>query len=146
MVELSQILTSTVDLAPSADALNQVVHSMEGACCSMLFCERLTALEPAGVYRRPEAPRPDPPPPLAETARQAFIYEGATGARLDHVVMLLDDDAFAGGASYRTLGVPLRSQSRVFGALSLGSFHEAEPLGAIELGLLTAFANRWPLQ
>jgi signal transduction histidine kinase len=144
MVELSQILTSTVDLGRLLrDALNQVVHSMEGACCSMLFLRTANgALEPAGVYRRPEAPRPNLPPPLAETAHRAFIYEGATGARLDHVVMLLDDDAFAGGASYRTLGVPLRSQSRVFGALSLGSFHEAEPLGAIELGLLTAFAQQ----
>jgi signal transduction histidine kinase len=144
MLELSQILTSTVDLGRLLrDAMYQVVHSMEGACCSMLFLRTPSGvLEPASIYRRPEAPRPDQPPPLAETARQAFTYEAPTGAGLDDVVTLLDDDAFAGGASYRTLGVPLRSQSRVFGALSLGSLREAEPLGAMELGLLTAFAQQ----
>ncbi len=144
MLELSQILTSTVDLSRlQRDALYQVVHSMQGACCSMLFLRTQSgALEPAGVYRRPEAPRPDPPPPLAETARQAFTYEGATGAKLDHIVMLLEDDAFANGRSYRTLGVPLRSQNRVFGALALGSLRENEPLGALELGLLSAFAQQ----
>jgi two-component system sensor histidine kinase UhpB len=144
MLELSRTLTSTVDLGRLLhDALYQVVHSMEGSCCSMLFLRTPNgALEPAGIYRRPEAPRPDPPPPLAETARQAFLYEGATGARLDHVVVLFEDGAFEGGASYQTLGVPLRSQNRVFGALSLGSLHEAEPLSEKELGLMTAFAQQ----
>ncbi len=144
MLELSQILTSTVDLGRlQRDALYQVVHSMEGACCSMLFLRTQSGvLEPAGVYRRPEAPRPDPPPPLAETARQAFDYEGATGAKLDHIVRLLDDNAFDDGQSYRTLGVPLRSQDRVFGALALGSLRESEPLGGAELGLLSAFAQQ----
>jgi two-component system sensor histidine kinase UhpB len=79
---------------------------------------------------------------LAETARQALDYEGATGAGLDHVVVLLEDRAFADGQSYQTLGVPLRSQNRVFGALAMGSLHETEPLGAIELGLLRAFAQQ----
>jgi signal transduction histidine kinase len=144
LVELSRILTSTVDLGRlQKEALREVVHSMDTVCCSMLFLRNPQgALDPVGVYRRPNAPRPDPPPPLAETARQAFLYETPTAAGLDGDVRLLDENAFTGGRTYRTFGAPLRSQDRVFGALAVGSLRHDEPLGEAELSLLRAFAGQ----
>lgn len=144
LVELSRLLTSTVDLDRlTHDALHEVVVSMDGVCCSLLFLRQSGgSLEFAGMYRRPEAPQPDPPPPLEETARQAYLYESATGAGLDGEVGLLDDDSFAGGRMFRTLGLPLRSPDRIFGSMSLGSLHEAEPLGEEELSLFQAFTQQ----
>ena len=58
MVEMSRILTSTMDRRRLLDeALCQIVHSFERACCSILFLKRGDGgLELAGQYRRPRRP------------------------------------------------------------------------------------------
>ena len=63
MVEMSRILTSTMDLwRLLEDALYQIVHSFERACCSIIFLKRADGgLELAGEYRRPQAPVPVDP-------------------------------------------------------------------------------------
>ena len=44
-------------------------------------------------------------------------------------VLVLDAEAFAGAATYRTLGLPLRAKGQIFGGLALSSVREEEPLG-----------------
>jgi signal transduction histidine kinase len=144
LVEMSRILTSTMDRRRLLDnALYQIVHSFERACCSIIFLKRGDGgLELAGEYRRPQAPLPLNPPPLTAVAADAVTLTGHTGAGLDGVVRVLDDDAFADGITYRTLGSPLLTKGQVFGSLALSSVREEEPFGEPELRLLDAFAGQ----
>jgi signal transduction histidine kinase len=144
LVEMSRILTSTMERRRLLDdALYQIVHSFERGCCSIIFLKRSDGgLELAGEYRRPEAPVPRNPPPLTAVAADAVTLAGPTGAGLDGVVHVLDEDAFADGMTYRSLGVPLLTKGQVFGGLALSSVREEEPFGEPELSLLAAFAGQ----
>ncbi len=144
MVELSHILTSTIELERLLrDALYQVVHSFERACCARVYLKRTDgALELARLYQRPNAPETDTPPPLVAVAAQAVATGNSAAAGLDSVVVPLDDNSFANSCTYRTLGVPLHAKEQVFGALVLSSVRQEAPLGADELSLLTAFAQQ----
>ena len=79
LVEMSRILTSTMDRRRLLDnALYQIVHSFERACCSIIFLKRGDGgLELAGEYRRPQAPVPINPPPLTAAAAEAVTLVGA---------------------------------------------------------------------
>ena len=144
LVEMSRILTSTVDRRRLLDnALYQIVHSFERASCSIIFLKRADGgLELAGEYRREQAPMPNNPPPLTAVAADAVTLAGPTGAGLDGVVRVLDEDALADGTTYRTLGAPLLTKGQVFGSLALTSVREEEPFGEPELRLLDAFAGQ----
>ncbi len=143
MVELSRILTSTIDLTRLLrDALYQIVHSIERACCSAVFLKQPDgALVLAGEYRRPNAPIPVNRPPLLEAATQAVTRVLPMGAGLDGLVQVVGSADF-GGRRYRTLAVPLQVKERIFGGLVLSCVREEEPFGAEELRLLTAFAQQ----
>lgn len=145
MVELSRILaTTTVDLNRLLkDALYQIVHSFEHACCTVVFLIRPDGgLELAGEYRRPQAPTPIHPPPLTGVAAQAATSDTVAVAGLDGVVRALGADAFAGGRTYRTLGLPLRAKDRILGGVALSSVREEEPFGEAELNLFNAFSQQ----
>ncbi len=144
LVEMSRILTSTMERRRLLDdALYQIVHSFERGCCSIIFLKRSDGgLELAGEYRRPQAPVPVNPPPLTLVAADAVTLAGPTGAGLDGEARVLDEDAFADGKTYRTLGVPLLTKGQVFGGLALSSVREDEPFGKPELNLLDAFAGQ----
>ncbi len=144
MVEMSRSLTSTMDRRRLLnEALYQIVHSFDRSCCSILFQVRGDGgLELAGEYRRPNAPTPGTLPPLTAVAARAVAAGQATAAGLDGVVHVLDDESFADGRTYRTLGLPIQSKGQVFGGLALSSVREDEPLGEAEWRLLTAFAGQ----
>jgi len=144
MVEMSRSLTSTMDRRRLLnEALYQIVHSFAAASCSIIFLKRVDGgLELAGEYLRPQAPVPDNPPPLTAAAADAVTLAGPTGAGLDGVVRVLDEDAFRDGVTYRSLGVPLLTKGQVFGGLALSSTRDDEPFGEPELSLLAAFAGQ----
>lgn len=144
MVQLSHILTSTIDLRRMLDsALYQIVHSFERACCSIVMLKRPDeGLELAGEYRRPDAPRPLTPPPITAVAARAAATGEPAGAGLDNEIVSLADEAEPGERKFRTLGVPLRSQVQILGAMALSSVREEEPLGRDELNLFVAFAQQ----
>ncbi len=143
MVQLSHILTSTIDLRRMlGSALYQIVHSFERGCCSIVFLKRPDGgLELAGEYRRPNAPQPLTLPPLTPVVARAVETGGPVGAGLDGEIALLVDVDLA-ERRFRTLGVPLRSQVQILGGVALSSVREEEPLGRDELNLLTAFAQQ----
>ena len=144
MVEMSRSLTSTMDRRRLLnEALYQIVHSFAQASCSIIFLKRADGgLELAGEYRREQAPMPNNPPPLTAVAADAVTLAGPTGAGLDGVVRVLDEDAFVDGMTYRSLGVPLLTKGQVFGGLALSSARDEEPFGEPELSLLAAFAGQ----
>lgn len=145
MVQLSHILTSTIDLRRLLNsALYQIVHSFERACCSIVFLKRVDGgLELAGEYRRPNAPRPVTLPPLTGVVARAVETGAAVGAGLDgELLALADGGRGLGERKLRTLGVPLRSKEQVLGGLALSSVREEEPLGSDELNLLIAFSQQ----
>ncbi len=144
LVEMSGILTSTMDQRRAVNsAIEQVVRSFERACCGIILLKRPDGgLEVAGQYRRPEAPAPVTPPPLAEAATQAAAACEPVGAGLDGTVRALGEEGFAGGHTYRALGAPLQAKGRIFGGLAVASMRQEEPLGEAELRLLTAFAGQ----
>ncbi len=144
MVQLSHILTSTIDLRRMlGSALYQIVHSFERACCSIIMLRRPDGgLELAGEYRRPNAPRPLNPPPITAVIARAVEANGPAGAGLDGEIVLLADESEPAERRFRTLGVPLRSQVQILGGLALSSVREEEPLGSDELNLLIAFAQQ----
>lgn len=146
MVELAQILTSTVDLGRLIHyALYQIVHSFEGVCCCVLFLKQPDGvLELVGEYRRPNAPTPTTPLPLHEVASRAITSEQPVGAGLNGAVELLDQGIWESQTEpvYRTLGVPLIRKEAAFGSLVLSSLWEDTPLSISDLRLLTAFAQQ----
>lgn len=144
LVALSRILTSTIDLDHILkDALYQIVHSFDRACCTIVMLVRPDAgLELAGEYRRPNAPQPVIPPPLTGVVVQAVTTGHTAVAGLDGQVLLLEEGSFAGGRTYRTFGLPLRTKERIFGGLALSSVRDEAPFGSDELSLLTAFAQQ----
>jgi signal transduction histidine kinase len=144
MVQLSHILTSTIDLRPMlSSALYQIVHSFDRACCSIVLLRRPDGgLELTGEYRRPNAARPMTLPPITAVVARAVEANGPAGAGLDGKIVLLTDEAELAERRFRTLGVPLRSQVQILGGLALSSVREEEPLGSDELSLLTAFAQQ----
>jgi signal transduction histidine kinase len=144
LVEMSRILTSTLDLQRLLqDALYQMVCSFDPACCSVIFLKRPDGgLELAARYRRPEASEPLTLPPLTRTAADAFGAECPAGAGLDDKVHILGEDGLAEGLTYRTLAVPLHAKDQLFGGVVLASCAEDEPFGPAELRLMVAFARQ----
>ncbi len=145
LVDMSRILSSTLNFGEVAgDALRQVVHSFEKACCAVAFLRRPDGgYELLRAYRRPQTPVPTLPPPVTELSVRAAEVSGPTGAGLDGKVVVLGPESFGGAKGYRSLGVPLRVKDQTFGALALSSASEEEPLGEDELRLLTAFAQQF---
>lgn len=144
MLELSRILTSTIELDRLLqDALYQVVHSIKRACCAGVFL-----VQPDGSlhlqqrYRRPDAPPAASPPPTEAIAAQAVASGQAAGVGLDGRVHPLSPEQQASGELGTALGVPLYSKEQVFGSLVLASLENDAPLGQEELRLLTAFAQQ----
>lgn len=144
MVALSRILAASIDLRESMDkALEQVVHSIERACCAQIFLARSDGqLEPAGQYRRPQAPTPSHPPPVTELAARAARQGIALGADIAGEIGPATADALAAGRAYRALGLPLLAKGQTLGSLVLASLHEEAPLGEAELNLLNAFSQQ----
>jgi signal transduction histidine kinase len=144
MVEMSRILASTMDLGRLLqDSLERIVHSIEGAYCSLISLRQLDGkLKLAGVYRQPGAPERNTEPDLVAAAAKAVEREGPVGAAWDGQLSALGADSFAGGRSYRTLAVPLRSKDRPLGGLALAALWQEAPLRAEELNLLNAFAQQ----
>lgn len=144
MVELSHILTSTIELDRLLqDALYQVVHSFKRACCAGAYL-----IEPDGSlrlrqrYRRPDAPEAVIALPMEEVAKQALASSQAIGIGADKQIRLLSADELADGHQCAVLGVPLATKEQVFGGLVLTS-PEGDPLlGQEELRLLAAFAGQ----
>ncbi len=144
MVELSHILTSTIELDHLLkDALYQVVHSFKRACCAGVYL-----IEPDGGvrlrqrYRRPDAPEAIIALPTEEVARQAVATSQAVGIGADGQIRLLNADKLADGHQCAVLGVPLATKEQVFGSLVLAALEEDPLLGREELQLLTAFAGQ----
>jgi signal transduction histidine kinase len=144
LVEMSRILTSTVDLQRLLhDGLYQIVRSFESAGCSVIFLKRPDGgLELAARYGRPNAPLPVTLPPLTRATAAAFQAECAAGASLRGQVVILDGQASTLGATYRTLAVPLHAKEQLFGGVVLASLGEDEPFGQAELELLVAFSQQ----
>ena len=144
LVEMSRILTSTVDLERLLhDALYQIVHSFGPAGCSVIFLKRPDGgLELAARYQRPNATTPAQLPPLTRTAADAFAAERPAAAGLDGEVRVLNDDHLPGHDAYRTLAVPLHAKGQLFGGVVLTSWQEDEPFGQAELRLLIAFGQQ----
>ena len=145
LVDMSRILSSALNLEQIAGAaLKHVVHSFERACCAVVFLRRPDGgYELLRAYRRPQAPMPAVPPPVTELSVRAADASTSAGASLDGQVVVLRPDSFDGGKAYRSLGVPLFAKGQTFGALTLSSVREEEPLGEDELRLLTAFAQQF---
>lgn len=144
MLELSRILTSTIELDRLLqDALYQVVHSIKRACCAGVFL-----VQPDGSlrlqqrYRRPDAPEAASPPPTEEIAAQAVASGEAVSLSLDGRVRPLSPEQQANNGLGTALGVPLYSKEQVFGSLVLASLEHDAPLDQEELRLLTAFAQQ----
>ncbi|MCX7706401.1 MAG: GAF domain-containing sensor histidine kinase [Anaerolineae bacterium] len=144
MLELSRILTSTIELDRLLqDALYQVVHSIKRACCAGVFL-----VQPDGSvrlqqrYKRPGAPEAASPPPTEAIAAHAVATGKATGVGMDGQVHTLNPEQQAGDGLGTALGVPLYSKEQVFGSLVLASLENDAPLGQEELRLLTAFAQQ----
>lgn len=144
MVEMSRILASTMELGRLLqDSLERIVHSIEGAYCSLISLrQRDGRLKLAGVYRQPGAPERNTEPDLVSAAAKAVEREGPAGATWEGQVTGLGADAFAGGRAYRTLAVPLRSKDQTLGGLALTALWQETPLRAEELNLLNAFAQQ----
>jgi signal transduction histidine kinase len=144
MVEMARILASTVDLGRLLQSsLERIVHSFEGARCSLISLRQLDGrLKLAGVYRQPGAPDQSTDPELIAAAAKAVESGEPVGAGWDGQISLLGPDSFAGGRSYRTLGVPLRAQERTLGGLALAALWQETPLRAEQLSLLNAFAQQ----
>jgi signal transduction histidine kinase len=144
MVEMSRILASTMDLGRLLqNSLERIVLSFEGAYCSLISLRQLDGrLKLAGVHRQPGAPEGNTEPELVAAAAKAVEKEGPVGAAWDGQVGALGADSFAGGRSYRTLGVPLRAQERTLGGLALAALWQETSLRAEELNLLNAFAQQ----
>jgi signal transduction histidine kinase len=144
LVELSRILTSTVDLDRLVtDALGQVVHSLDGACGARLYTRRSDGkLEVAGDYRRSDAPPAGESPLVQAVADAAVTAHGPAGAALDGRVSPLDASILTAEMTFGTLGVPIQAQDQPFGALVLSSYSESQPLGTEALNLLSAFAQQ----
>ncbi len=144
LVEMSRLLTSTVDLDRILhDALYQIVHSFGPAGCSAIFLKRPDGgLELAARYQGPTATRPAESPPLTRTAADAFAAERPAAAGLDGQVRVLNDDLLLGRDHYRTLAVPLHAKGQLFGGVVLTSCQEDEPFGQAELRLLIAFGQQ----
>jgi signal transduction histidine kinase len=96
----------------------------------------------AGVYRQPGAPGQGSDPELITAAAKAVESEAPAGVSWDGRMDVLGADSFAGGRSYRTLGVPLRAQERMLGGLALAALWQETPLRAEHLNLLNAFAQQ----
>jgi len=145
LVDMSRILSSGLDLRQIAGAaLKHVVHSFERACCAVVFLRRPDGgYELLRAYRRPQAPVPAIPPPVTEISVRAADASGPVGARLSGQVVVLGPDGFDEARTYRSLGVPLAVKGETFGALTLSSVREEEPLGGDEVRLLTAFAQQF---
>ena len=144
MVEMARILASTMDLGRLLqNSLERIVHSFEGASCSLISLRQLDGrLKLAGVYRQPGAPEGNTEPELIAAAAKAVESAGPVGAAWDGHVGVLVADSFAGGRSYRTLGVPLRAQERTLGGLALATLWQETSMRAEELNLLNAFAQQ----
>jgi signal transduction histidine kinase len=143
LVEMSRILTSTMDLRRlTQDALQQIVHSFTRGCCAVVLLRSPDgALEQSGEYRRPGAPAPVTSPPLREVAAKAAEDGWPALAGLDGQVVRATPEALA-ERTYRVLGAPLQAKDQVFGGIAVASIREDEPLGAYELRLLTAFSQQ----
>jgi signal transduction histidine kinase len=144
MVEMSRILASTMDLGRLLQSsLERIVHSFEGAYCSLISLRQLDGgLKLAGVYRQPGAPEQNTDPALIAAAAKAAETDGPAGAPWDGQVGALGADSFAGGRSYRTLAVPLRVKEQTLGGLALAALWQETPFRAEELNLLNAFAQQ----
>ena len=144
LVEMSRILASTIDLGRLLqNSLERIVHSFDGACCSLISLRQLDGgLKLAGVYRQPGAPEQNTDPALIAAAAKAVETEGPAGAPWDGQVGALGADAFASGRSYRMLAVPLRVKEQTLGGLALAAFWQETSFHAEELNLLNAFAQQ----
>jgi signal transduction histidine kinase len=144
LVEMSRILTSTVDLERILhDGLYQIVNSFGPASCSVIFLKRPDGgLELAAKYQRPNATTPAELPPLTRTAADAFAAERPAAAGLDGQVRVLNGDDLPGQDAYRTIAVPLHAKEQLFGGVVLTSGQEDEPFGPAELSLLIAFGQQ----
>jgi len=144
MVEMARILASTMDLGRLLqNSLERIVNSFEGASCSLISLRQLDGrLKLTGVYRQPGAPEGSTEPELIAASAKAVESEGPVGVAWDGQVGVLVADSFAGGRSYRTLGVPLRAQERTLGGLALAALWQETSLRAEELNLLNAFAQQ----
>jgi signal transduction histidine kinase len=144
LVEMSRILASTMDLGRLLqDSLERIVHSFEGADCSLIALRQLDGrLQLAGVYRHPGAPPRNTEPDLAAAASKAVECGGSVGGDWEGELNALGTDAFAGGRSYRTLAVPLRAKDQTLGGLAMAALWQEIPLRSEELNLLNAFARQ----
>jgi signal transduction histidine kinase len=144
MVEMARILASTMDLGRLLQSsLERIVHSFEGARCSLISLRQLDGrLKLAGVYRQPGAPDQSTDAELLAAAAKAVESEAPVGADWDGGISALGAESFTGGRSYRTLGVPLRAQERTLGGLALAALWQETPLRAEQLSLLNAFAQQ----
>ena len=143
MVEMSRILASTVDLIRLLrDALYQIVHSIEGAGCGVILLRQAgDHLDIAGEYRRPDVPLATILSPIP-AAVQAAEAGRSCGTGPDDVVQVVSEGVLSEGATYETLGVPLRAKGQLFGALGLAWSGEGTALAQKELSLLNAFSQQ----
>jgi signal transduction histidine kinase len=143
MVELSRILTSTIDMTRLLhDAQYQIVHSFGRLCFSVVFLKRPDGgVEPAGEYRRPQTPALVMPAALQLSVAQAVATGLVAATGLDGQTHVLSADLI-NDQPYRILAAPLRAKGQIFGGLALVALRDEEPLGLEELKLLNAFAQQ----
>jgi len=144
LVEMSRILTSTLDLGELiGKALYQVVHSVKASCCSMVFLKQPDdSLSLIHEYRRPGMGRLEALPPFEALVGKAISAGRPAGATLDYTVRELTPNDFVDGIVYRSLCAPLHAKGQLFGGLVLTSLDEDVSLGPKELELLNAFAQQ----
>jgi signal transduction histidine kinase len=144
MVEMARILASTMDLGRLLQSsLERIVHSFEGAHCSLISLRQLDGrLKLAGVFRQPATTEQNKDPELIAATAQSAASEAPVGVDWDGQTSVLGANSFAGGRSYRTLAVPLKAQERTLGGLALAALWSETPLRAEQLGLLNAFAQQ----
>ena len=144
MVELSRILTSTIDLNRLLhDALYQIVYSFARGRYAAVFLKRPDGvLELAGEYRRPNATLPRPMQPIGPLVERAVVSEKLVGMGADGSIREVNGGNLVSGTGYPLLAVPLIFKGQVSGGLSLSSLDADGVLGRDEAHLLHAFAQQ----
>ncbi len=151
LLEMSRTLNATIELERVVHyALYQVAHSFEGACCTAIFLKHANgALELSQTYFKPQASRPEMPPPFEALARRTIESGQAVGMDLAAQMLTLEEmdaeghvAAEASRARYRALAAPLLLHDESVGSLVVAVGDDDRFLTDQDLNLLVAFARQ----